>query len=151
MISNWGKLLFFTTPCDLVARASRHHLAPTTHHPHTDLSTTAVQQQCNSTCRPTNNGSTQAAVRQYAPQHLEYTRCWVGWGFPLSYDSPSSRGEREPCPGETFHAPRSPSWEPSDVVSRGTRGDDVWCGRGTGLRWLGTGWRTIERATRNEH
>ena len=66
-------------------------------------------------------------------------------GFALSYDSPASTGEREPSPGEAFHAPRSRSWDSSAVVSPGTLRADVWGGRGTGVRSLGAGWRAVER------
>ena len=66
-------------------------------------------------------------------------------GFTLSYDSPPSGGEREPSPGETFHAPCSRSWDSSAVVLPGAPRADVWGGRGTGVRSLGAGWRAVER------
>ena len=65
-------------------------------------------------------------------------------GFALSYDSPPSGGEREPSPGEAFHAPRSRSWDSPAVVSPGTPTVDAWGGRGTGVRSLGAGWRAVE-------
>ena len=71
-------------------------------------------------------------------------------GFPLSNNSPLSRGVIEPSPGGPFHAPRSPRWESSAVVSPGTPRDDVWGGRGTDARSLGAGWRSVEQAVRNE-
>ena len=61
-------------------------------------------------------------------------------GFALFYDSPPFRGEREPSPGETFHAPRSRSWDSSAVVSSDAPRADVWGGRGTDVRSLGAGW-----------
>ena len=66
-------------------------------------------------------------------------------GFALSYDSPPSGGERQPSPGEAFHAPRSRSWDSSAVVLPGTPRADAWSGRGTGVRPLGAGWRAVER------
>ena len=65
-------------------------------------------------------------------------------GFALSYDSSPSGGQREPSPGEAFHAPRSRSWDSSAVVSPGTPRADVWGGLGTGVRSLGAGWRAVE-------
>ena len=50
-------------------------------------------------------------------------------GFALFYDSPPSGGEREQSAGETFHAPRSRSWDSSAVVLPGTPRSDVWRGR----------------------
>ena len=90
------------------------------------------------THRPTHHSST-TAVQPYAPQQYPcwYTTSWLGWGFPLSYDSPPSGGEREPSPGEAFHAPRSPSWGPSAVMLPETPRAHVWGGRGTGVRSLG--------------
>ena len=67
----------------------------------------------------------------------------AGWGFPFSYDSARSWGEGEPSPGEPFHAPRSPSWETSAVMSPGTPRGDVRGGRGKAVRSLGAGWRTV--------
>ena len=66
-------------------------------------------------------------------------------GFALSYDSPPFGGEREPSPGEAFHALRSRSWDSSAVVSPGTSRVGVWGERGTGVRSLGAGWRGVER------
>ena len=65
-------------------------------------------------------------------------------GFVLSFYSSSSGGEREPSPGEAFHAPRSRSRDSSAVVSPGTPSSDLWGGRGTGLRSLGAELRAVE-------
>ena len=66
-------------------------------------------------------------------------------GYALSYDSPPPGEEREPSPGEAFHAPRSRSWDSSAVVSPGIPRADVWGGRSTGVRSLGAEWRAVER------
>ena len=55
-------------------------------------------------------------------------------GFALASDSSPFGGEREPSPGEAFHAPRSRSWESSAVVSPGTPRADGSC---VGRAWYG--------------
>ena len=141
-----GIYLHFVTVLHLAGKSASRY-PPSTHHPpptQGPTHTTAVQQQWSSTYRPIHSGST--AVRQYSPQR--YTcgppgaRSWVRFAF--SYDSPLSGGEREPSPGEAFHAPRSRSWDSSAVVLPGISRADVWGGRGTGVRSLGAGWRAVE-------
>ena len=80
---------FLRTPTisggDLKERASRHHLAPTAHQAPTDLPTSALQQQCSSTCRPIPNGSTQHTAHSTqhtarSPQCSSSTRVGCVWG-----------------------------------------------------------------------
>ena len=142
-----GRFAFLRLPAISGSERAATHQAPTTHYPPTDQPTAAVHQQCSSTYRPIRNGSTQQCS---STQHSSTpgTR-GGGWGFPFSYDYPPSRGEGEPSPGEPFHAPRSPSWKPSVVMSPGTP-RAVRGGRGWGVRSLGAASRSVERVARDE-
>ena len=78
-------------------RASRHRPPPTTHHPPTDLPSTAVQ-QCSSTWSNTPD------KRAAADSLVTMLSGWAG--FAIVYSSPPRRGPSEPSPGGRF--PRSP-------------------------------------------
>ena len=145
-VRNAGRLLFSRPPDTSGSERAATHQAPTTHPP------TYPPQQYNSSTAVRTDQSTTAAQQCSSTQHSSTpgTR-GPGWGVPPSYDSPPSRGVIEPSPGETFHASRFPNLKPSAVVSPGTRRGYVRGGSGTGVRWLGAGWRPVERVTLNEY
>ena len=69
----------------------------------------------------------------------------AGWGLHFFTILLPFGEDREPSPGEAFHAPRSRSWDSSAVASPHTPSACVWGGRGTGVRSPGAGWRAVER------
>ena len=94
---------------------------PTKHPPPTTHPPTNPPQQYNSSAAVRTDQSTTAAQQSSSTHHSSTpgTR-GAGWGFPCFCDSSPSRGKSDPSPGGPSHAPRSPSWEPSPVLSPGT-------------------------------